>query len=123
MSCAKNVVRTRLAPVPVWDSVRSVVRSLGACVFGIYYGKGDFQWFFSRKHVFCQNIKMAECMMDCFCDCLYQCCLCLRLMDRFEFIDPKSVELCVTEEESDRDYIPIYLDMTGTVHKYANMTP
>ena len=34
--------------------------------------------------------------------------LCLRLIDRMEFIELNSVELCVTEEES--DHIPIYLE-------------
>ena len=44
-------------------------------------------------------------------------------MDRIEFIDPKNVEPGISEEEEDPDYIPVYLDMSGAQHKYANMAP
>ena len=86
--------------------------------------KGVSNVFFSRKRVYIDKIvKMAGCI-DCFCSCIYHCCLCLRLMDRIKFIDPKNVELGISEEEEeDPDYIPVYLDMSGAQHKCANMAP
>ena len=61
---------------------------------------------------------MAECLINCFCY------LCFRF-SKFEFIEPERVELYESTYEDDPDYIPIYVDITGTEHshKYANMAP
>ena len=81
---------------------------------------------FSRKHMFWQSIKMAEClmdMMDCLIDCF--CSICLRTW-KYDFIEPKEVEWCGEEEQpDDPDYIPLYLEITQTGHtyKYTNMAP
>ena len=74
---------------------------------------------------------MAECVLnyfECLFDCLYDCCLYFRCMKEYDFIEPKSVESFDVEEPSDPDYIPLYLEMTGSgepqaQHKYDNMAP
>ena len=75
---------------------------------------------------------MADCH-DCFMDCL--CCLCFRMCDKYDFIEPKVIEFVKSEESTDPDYIPLYLKVTGTddplymdisgmaQHKYANLAP
>ena len=118
----------RLAPGPVWDSVRPVVRSFGACVFVFYYEKGISSGF-SRKHV-CQKSKMSICI-EFFVDCLIEtCCYYLCCSKELDFIEPEYNIDYESLPEFDVDYIPmvgnpLYKDMSGSGHqfKYTNMAP
>ena len=60
---------------------------------------------------------------DCFFSCIYNLLICLRLMKRIDIIEPRNIDLDISVETNDPDYIPVYMEMTVAQPKYANMAP
>ena len=99
-------VRTRLELGPVWDSVRPVVRSFGACVFVFYYEKGISSGIF-LQNTCCQKSKskMSYCV-ECIIDCLIDCFCCLSCSKELDFIEPEYPQY-ESLPAFDLDYLPM----------------